>query len=59
MNNASGHGQEAVITKPTTEKESEGHVGEAATTKSTFRREFSETAGGPQEVTRRGKLAEI
>ena len=59
MNNASGDGEEAAIIRHTCERESPVHVREALTAKSSSETEFSEAAGGPQEVRRKGKIFEI
>ena len=53
------HEQEALRAETTSEKASRGHFREAVSTKSTSTREFSETAGGQEEATGRGKIFEI
>ena len=53
------HGHEALRAKTTSEKASRGHLREDVTTKSTSQREFSETAGGQEKATGRGKIIEI
>ena len=57
MNNCSGDGEHPALVMR--KRDPPGQVEEAATAKSTPEREFSEAAGGPQEVTRRGKLFEM